>query len=75
MQPAMSSPVGELGLSSFSQYNDGDVIFERMSRESPQRFAPTAESQQSIRIAGGTGAIIAALADNFRLIIFSSTPK
>lgn len=63
MQPAMAELVEELSLGSFIQYSTGDVVFERMSRERPQRFSPVYENQQSMRIAGGTGAAIRALAD------------
>lgn len=63
MQPAMAELVDELGLGSFIQHSTGDVVFERMSRERPQRFSPAYENQQSMRIAGGTGAAIRALAD------------
>ncbi len=64
IQPAMAELVNELGLGSFIQHSTGDVVFERMSRERPQRFSPAYENQQSMRIAGGTGAAIRALADH-----------
>ncbi|NLS00434.1 NAD(P)-binding protein [Rhizobium sp. P38BS-XIX] len=62
MQPAMAELVDELSLQSFAQNSVGDVVFERMSRERPQRFSPAMENQQSMRIAGGTAAAIRALA-------------
>lgn len=62
MQPTMAALVDELSLQSFAQNSKGDVIFERMSRERPQRFSPAMESQQSMRIAGGTATAIRALA-------------
>lgn len=62
MQPAMGTLVGELGLSTFPQNFEGDVIVERMSRETPQRYRPLQQDPQSIRLAGGTGALVAALA-------------
>ncbi|MBA8838941.1 monoamine oxidase [Ochrobactrum sp. RH2CCR150] len=64
MQPAMAELVNDLGLGSFIQHSTGDVVFERMSRERPQRFSPAYENQQSMRLAGGTGAAIRALADH-----------
>ncbi|MDE1993809.1 MAG: FAD-dependent oxidoreductase [Rhizobiaceae bacterium] len=64
MQPAMAELVGELGLTSFIQHIKGDVVFERMSRERPQRFSPAYENQQSMRIADGTGAVVRALAQH-----------
>lgn len=63
MQPAMAELVAELGLDSFVQHSTGDVVFERMSRERPQRFSPAYENQQSMRVSGGTGAVVRALAD------------
>jgi monoamine oxidase len=62
MQPAMAELVTELGLDSFVQHSTGDVVFERMSRERPQRFSPAYENQQSMRVSGGTGAVVQALA-------------
>jgi monoamine oxidase len=62
MQPAMGEFVAELGLQSFYQNSVGDVVFERMSREQPQRYSPAMESQQSMRLAGGTGSAVRALA-------------
>ncbi|AGS25485.1 flavin monoamine oxidase family protein [Rhizobium etli] len=62
MQPAMATLVGQLGLSFFCQNGEGDVIFERMSRERPQRYSPTSMERQSMRLAGGTAALVRALA-------------
>jgi len=61
MQPAIGELVAELGLASFPQHGEGDVIFERMSREGPQRYHGGAEEPLSFRLAGGTGALVAAL--------------
>ena len=61
MQPAMRRLVDDLGLAIFPQCNDGDVVFQRMSRESPQRYRTTHQEPQSMRIVGGTGALVAAL--------------
>ena len=41
MQPDIAALVATLGLTSFSQHSAGDVIFERMSREGPRRYAVT----------------------------------
>jgi monoamine oxidase len=38
------------------------VIFERMSREGPQRYRGVAQEQLSFRLAGGTAALVGALA-------------
>jgi monoamine oxidase len=61
LQPPMASLVQELGLTSFAQNNDGDVIFERMSRETPGRYRATDQEPQSMRFAGGTGTLVRAL--------------
>lgn len=61
-QPAMAALVGSLGLALFPQNSDGDVVFQRMSREGPQRYRGLQQEPQSMRFAGGTGTLIAALA-------------
>ncbi|HQT63717.1 MAG: amine oxidase [Acidocella sp. 20-57-95] len=61
-QPAIASLVAELGLSAFGQNSDGDVIIERMSRETFQRYRGAGMDQQSMRLVGGTGALVRALA-------------
>lgn len=61
MQPAMGDLVDSLGLASFAQNSQGDVVFQRMSREAPQRYRGMRQEPQSMRLAGGTAAIIAAL--------------
>jgi len=62
MQPAIADLVAELGLPAFAQHSDGDVIFERMSREEPQRYRGDAQEPLSFRLAGGTAALVRALA-------------
>ncbi len=62
MQPAIAELIDELGLPAFAQQSDGDVIFERMSREGPQRYHGDPDEPRSFRLAGGTGAIVRALA-------------
>lgn len=61
VQPRFAALLDELGLTSFAQNNDGDVIFERMSRERPARYQPIDQDAQSMRIGGGTGALVRAL--------------
>ncbi|ANL72057.1 amine oxidase protein [Rhizobium phaseoli] len=61
MQPDIAELVLELGLPSFSQNNDGDVIFERMSREGPQRYRPVEQQGKSLRLTGGSAALVRAL--------------
>lgn len=62
-QPDLAALVRELGLAHFPQHIDGDVIFERMSRETPVRYRAMDQAPQSMRLAGGSGALIAALAN------------
>ncbi len=62
MQPAISALVDELGLPAFGQNTNGDVIFERMSREAAQRYRPLAQEQQCFRLVGGTASLVRALA-------------
>ncbi len=64
MQPAMAALIAELGLSSIPQHSDGDVIYQRTPGEAPQRFRGMRQEPQSMRLAGGTGAIIRALASS-----------
>lgn len=62
IQPQMAALVRELQLPVFPQFSHGDMLFEGAARQSPQRHRTMASAPASIRIAGGTGAIIAALA-------------
>lgn len=78
MQPQLAALVRELGLETFPQHNDGDVIFERMSRETPSRYRATQQEAQSMRLAGGTGALIRALAKQIprdRVLIETSVKR
>lgn len=61
MQPPIGDLVAELGLPAFGQHSEGDVVFERMSREAPHRFPGMRQEPQSMRLAGGTAALIRAL--------------
>jgi hypothetical protein len=45
MQPALAALAHELGLPTFGQTSAGDVAFERMSREPPQRYAGRRKSR------------------------------
>lgn len=62
MQPAIGELIAELGLATFTQNSEGDVVFERMSRERPHRYSGAAQEPQSMRLAGGTAALVRALA-------------
>jgi monoamine oxidase len=62
MQPAIADLIAALELPSFAQQSAGDVVFERMSREGPQRYHGDPSEPRSFRLAGGTGALVRALA-------------
>ena len=64
MQPEIGALIAELGLPVFAQHSEGDVLFERMSREPLQRYRGSSADQQSMRLAGGTAALVWALANN-----------
>ncbi|MDK1376528.1 MULTISPECIES: FAD-dependent oxidoreductase [unclassified Sinorhizobium] len=64
MQPAMGAFVQRLGLNYFEQNSDGDVIFQRMAHDVPQRYRGIGQEPHSMRLVGGTGAIISALAES-----------
>lgn len=62
-QPAVAALVEEPGLAPIPQYDEGDVVFHRMSREAPQRFLRAGDppADPSMRVVGGTGALVSAL--------------
>ncbi|WP_108250564.1 flavin monoamine oxidase family protein [Planctomonas deserti] len=61
LQPAIAALIADLGLATFPQSSDGDVIFERMSRESAQRYSGAQREPESMRLAGGSSALVRAL--------------
>ncbi|MDB6453700.1 FAD-dependent oxidoreductase [Falsirhodobacter sp. 20TX0035] len=61
-QPSLAALIAELGLQAFPQNSEGDVLFHRMSREAPRRFRNSEAAAPSLRLAGGTLALIRALA-------------
>lgn len=62
MQPALGSLVQELGLAAFAQNSEGDVLLERIRNTRPQRHPGMHQVPQSMRLVGGTGALVHALA-------------
>jgi monoamine oxidase len=62
VQPAIGELVEELGLPSFCQNSDGEIVIERMSRETAHRYRATTQAAQSRRLVGGTSALVRALA-------------
>ncbi|WP_234731883.1 flavin monoamine oxidase family protein [Acidocella facilis] len=63
MQPDLGALVAALGLAAFAQNAEGDVLFERMSREGVQRYRGDGVDQHSMRLAGGTASLVRALAE------------
>lgn len=64
MQPEIGALIADLGLPVFAQHSGGDILFERMPREPVQRYRGSGADQQSMRLAGGTAALVSALANN-----------
>lgn len=60
-QPAIGALVIGLGLDCFAQNTDGDTLFERMPREVPHRFPGMSHDLRSMRLTGGSGALIRGL--------------
>ncbi|WP_183231657.1 FAD-dependent oxidoreductase [Bradyrhizobium sp. SBR1B] len=63
MHPAFGRLVEDLGLASFAQHDDGDVVLQRMPNGPPQRYGGLAQAPPSMRLAGGTASIVSALSD------------
>jgi monoamine oxidase len=61
MHPVMGALVDELDVPFFQQHSTGDMVFEKTSRESPQRVPAFAQEPSSMRLAGGTAALVRAL--------------
>jgi monoamine oxidase len=61
-QPALATLVQDLGLAAFPQYSDGDMIFQGAPPEAPRRYRGMRQEPQSMRLAGGSAAIVSALA-------------
>jgi len=64
MQAQLAALVGELGLPTFPQNSDGDVVFQRMSREAPQRYRGMTQEPQSMRLVGGMGILVRVIASS-----------
>lgn len=62
VQSALAALVRELGLPTFGQASAGNVVFERMPREPPQRYAGPTQEPQPMRLVGGTAALVTAMA-------------
>jgi monoamine oxidase len=62
MQPEMEELVQALDLTVFPQHDQGDVVVDRYALEGPRRFRALRQEPSSMRLAGGTGVLAAALA-------------
>ncbi|MCW6511984.1 FAD-dependent oxidoreductase [Hyphomicrobiales bacterium BP6-180914] len=62
MQPEMEKLVHSLGLAVFPQHEEGDVIVDRYALEDPRRFRAMRQESSSMRLAGGMGTLVTALA-------------
>lgn len=63
-QTDLAELVQDLGLDVFAQHLDGDMLVERTHGAPPQRFGTFGQHPPSMRVAGGTGAIVQALAED-----------
>ena len=63
MHAKMARVVDGLGLRAIPQYTEGDVVVERSRFEAVQRFSTLPQEPRSMRLAGGTGALVSALVD------------
>lgn len=61
MQPQLDALISELGLQRLQQFEDGDLMVERSAHQPPQRMRGYASDPPSMRLTGGTGALVAAL--------------
>ena len=62
MHPRMEAALVQLGLAAFPQHDAGDVLVERLPSRPPQRFPGGRQEPRSMRLAGGTAALVRALA-------------
>jgi len=62
MQPEIAALIEELGLTGFQQYAQGDVLVEQAPTMPPARYPGFGQMASSFRIAGGSAALVAALA-------------
>lgn len=62
LQPAMAAFVAEWGLTAFPQHDEGDVLIERLPDRSPERYPGFRQEPRAMRLAGGTRALVDALA-------------
>lgn len=61
MQPAIAALIRDLGLPCFGQHSTGDILFERGPDAAPHRMPAPPQDPPSMRVTGGTGALVQAL--------------
>lgn len=61
LQPQLDQLVAELGVHRFAQVEDGDLLVERSAQTPPLRTQAHSSEPPSMRLVGGTGALVAAL--------------
>ena len=64
MQPGLAALINDLDLHAFPQYGIGDVLMDSSPSRRPQRYPGMAQVPESMRLAGGMGSLVAALADD-----------
>jgi monoamine oxidase len=63
-QSGLADLITELGLEVFAQHAAGDMLFERSLRERPERVKGVGQDQGSMRLVGGMGTLVRALAND-----------
>lgn len=61
LQPEFAALVQYLGLRTFAQPTTGEALFERAAQRGPERLSGYPASPESMRLAGGMGALLDAL--------------
>ncbi|CDX57689.1 Amine oxidase [Mesorhizobium plurifarium] len=62
MHPAVRQLAQELDLEFFPQNTDGAMVFQRSRETEPERYPTLRQEPQSMRLAGGSGSIVSAIA-------------
>ena len=63
MQPGIAELISDLDLRSFPQHDAGDVLVDSSASRRPDRYQGIAQVPESMRLVGGMGSLVAALAD------------
>ena len=61
-QPQLDRLVDELALTRLVQFDEGDLLIKRSAHEAPVRVGGQGATPPSMRLVGGTGALVAAIA-------------